>query len=94
MRDKYNQKLLNHAKQSATDALKTSSKRVIQKTAEATGDLIGTEIANKIAKISKTSQQNHSETVTNEHEKEIPKKRYISPEKIQKNIDIDDRRLV
>ena len=38
---KYSQKLLDHAKQSATDALKTSSKRVIQKTAGATGDLIG-----------------------------------------------------
>ena len=34
---KYGQKLLNHAKQSATDAIKTSSTRVIQKTAEATG---------------------------------------------------------
>ena len=34
---KYGQKLLNHAKQSATDAIKTYSKRVIQKTAEATG---------------------------------------------------------
>ena len=29
---KYSQKLLDQAKQSATDALKTSSKRVIQKT--------------------------------------------------------------
>ena len=38
---KYSQKLLDHSKKSATDALKTSSKRVIQKTAEATGDLIG-----------------------------------------------------
>ena len=34
------QKLLDHAKQSATDAFKTASKRAIQKTAEATGDLI------------------------------------------------------
>ena len=33
-------KLLDHAKQSATDALKTVSIRAIQKTAEATGDLI------------------------------------------------------
>ena len=33
-------KLLDHAKKSATDALKTSSERVIQKTAEATGDLL------------------------------------------------------
>ena len=42
------QKLLDHAKQSATDAFKTVSKRVIQKTAEATGDLSGKKIANKI----------------------------------------------
>ena len=32
---KYNQKLIDNAKQSATDALKTSVKRAIQKTAEA-----------------------------------------------------------
>ena len=35
---KYSQKLLHHAKQSPTDALKTTSKRVIQKTVEATGN--------------------------------------------------------
>ena len=34
--------------QSATDVLKITSKRVIQKTAEATGDLIGNKIANGI----------------------------------------------
>ena len=64
----------------ATNALKTSSKRVIQKTAEATGDLIGNKIANKITKLSKNSQQNNSDTVTNEHDKEIPKikiKKYL-----------------
>ena len=38
---KYRKKLLYHAKQSATDPLKTSSERVIQQTAERTGDLIG-----------------------------------------------------
>ena len=43
---KYSQKFLDHAKKSGTDALKTSSKRVIQKTAVATGDLIGYKIAN------------------------------------------------
>ena len=31
---KYGQKLLDHAKQSATDAIKTSSKRLNQKTSE------------------------------------------------------------
>ena len=35
---KYSQKLLDHDKKSATDAPKTSSKRVIQKVAEATRD--------------------------------------------------------
>ena len=35
------QKLLDHVKKSATDAFKTDSKRAIQKTAEATCDLIG-----------------------------------------------------
>ena len=45
------------------DVLKTASKRAIQKTAEATGDLIGNAIADKIMKSSKTSQQNNSETI-------------------------------
>ena len=36
---KYSQKL-HHAKQSATDAIITSSNRVTQKTSEATNDLI------------------------------------------------------
>ena len=37
---KYSQELLDHANESATDALKikTASKRAIRKTAEATGD--------------------------------------------------------
>ena len=39
LNSKYSQELLDHAKQSATDAFKTSSKRVIQKSAEATGYL-------------------------------------------------------
>ena len=82
MSGKYNHKLLDHAKKSDTDALKTSSKRIIQKTAEATGDLIGNKIAGavaerydgKITKVSKNSQQNNSETVTNNHDNEYLKK--------------------
>ena len=68
------QKLLDHPKQSATDILKTSSERVIQETAEATVDLIGNTIANRITKVSKNSQQNNSETLINEHDKETSKK--------------------
>ena len=51
---KYSQKLLDHAKQSATYAFKTASKRAIQKLPEATDDLIGNEIADRITKVSKT----------------------------------------
>ena len=39
--NKYGKKLVGTAKKSATDAIKTASKRAIQKTAEATGDLVG-----------------------------------------------------
>ena len=87
MSGKYSQKLLDHAKQSATDVFKTASKRAIQKTAEATGDLIGNKISNKIIKVSKNSQQNNSQTVTNVNDKEIPKERYISPEERQEIFD-------
>ena len=63
---KYTQKLLDRAKQSATDVFKTASKRVIQKTAECNKiDLIGNKIANRVRKCSKSSLQNNSETVTN-----------------------------
>ena len=34
----------------------------------------------KFSKISKNSQQNDLETVTNENDKEIPKERHTSPE--------------
>ena len=40
--NKYSQKRLDSAKQSTADVIKTVSKRAIQKTAEATGDLIST----------------------------------------------------
>ena len=40
-------------KKSATDAIKTQSQRAIQKTAEATGDLVGNKITDKITSISK-----------------------------------------
>ena len=48
----YGQKLLDSAKKSAIDAIKATSKRAIQKTAEASGDLIGNKIADKITSVS------------------------------------------
>ena len=85
---KCSQKRLDHAKQSATDTLKTASKRAIgkkKKTAEATTCLTGNKIADRISKISKNSPKNNSET--NEEEEEIVRERYISPEQRQKIID-------
>ena len=53
MSNKHGQKLANTAEKSATDAIKTASKRAIQKTAEATGDLIGNKTADKITSTSR-----------------------------------------
>ena len=82
----YIQKHLDHAKQSATNAFKTASKRAIQKTAEAMTDLVGNKIANKITKVSKNSEQNDLETVTNEHDKEILKEKYMYLQKKDKKL--------
>ena len=46
--NKYSEKLLDSAKKSTKNAIKVDSKKLIRKTAEATGDLIGIKIADKI----------------------------------------------
>ena len=46
---KCNQKFFDNDSHSATDALKTTSKRVIKKIAEATGDLIGSKIEDVVS---------------------------------------------
>ena len=51
--NKHSQKLIDTTKKSTTDALKTASRRAIQKTTEATGDLIVNKTADKITSISK-----------------------------------------
>ena len=53
---KCSQNLLDHAKKSTTDTLKTSSKRFIQKAAQKTGDLIGNKTTDRITKDSKNLQ--------------------------------------
>ena len=53
MSNKYSQKLLDIAKKATTDAIKTASKRAIQKTEKGTGDFIGDKIADKMTSISK-----------------------------------------
>ena len=52
--DNYGKKLMDSATKIGIDAAKTTSKRVVQKTAESTGDLIGNKIADKITSVGKT----------------------------------------
>ena len=93
--NKYGQKLLDSTKQSTTDAIKTASKREIQKGAEATGGLIGNKIADKITSFSKrksTQELNNNDEAEEDKEITTHKKRYISQEERQQII--DELRLV
>ena len=78
-------KLKDTATKTEIDAAKTASKRVVQKTTEATGDLIGNKIADKITSIGKPKEKEKPKE-TKEME-EI----YIPPEKRQQII--NDLRL-
>ena len=60
MSNKYGKKLVDAAKKSAINAIKTDSERAIKKTAEAAGELIGNKIANKITSISKKKSNNNN----------------------------------
>ena len=59
--DKYGKKLMDTATKTGIDAAKTDSKWVVQKTAEATGDLIGNQIADKITSLGKTKSNEKDE---------------------------------
>ena len=63
----------------------------MQKTTEATGNLIGNKITDQVTKVSSTSSHNILNTVTNETEniglnRKILKQRYVSPDIRQKII--------
>ena len=59
--DKYGKKLIDTAKKIRMDAAKIASKRVVQKTAEATGALIRNKIADKITSLGKTMMEKRME---------------------------------
>ena len=69
------------ATKTGIDAPKIASKRVVQKTAEATGDLIGNKIADQITSKGKTKIKKKKDE-TNKRQ-EI----YVPPEKRQQIID-------
>ena len=81
---RYGKKLMDTATKTGIDAAKTASKRVVQKTAAATGDLIGNKIADKITSLGKPKEKEKEKLKQTE---EI----YIPPEKRQRII--DDLRL-
>ena len=82
---KYGKKLTDTAIKTSKDFATTAGKKIVHKSAEATGDLIGNKIADKITSASKKSQD--EEIQSNEVNNEIPKERYISPKERQKIID-------
>ena len=69
-------KLIDTATKTGIDAGKTTSKRVVQKTTEAAGDLIENKIADKITSIGKLKEKEKTNKV-----EEI----YIPPEKKKAN---------
>ena len=73
---------MDTAAKTGMDAAKTASKWVVHKTTEATGDLVGNKIADKITSIAKPKDKEKAKKV-----EEI----YIPPEKKQQII--DDLRL-
>ena len=91
---KYGQKLFDSAKKSTTNVIKRTLKRAIQKTAEATGDLIDNKIADKITTISKkpVKELPNNDEREEENMEITTHKTYISPEE-RKQV-IDELRLV
>ena len=81
--NKYGKKIINTIKKQGSEFAKTVGKRIVQKSAEATGDLIGNKIADKITSLGKSKNK---EKETNEEEETI-----IPPEKRQQII--NDLRL-
>ena len=89
--NKYGQKLLDSAKNSTTDAIKTASKTAIQKTAKATGDLIdNNKIADKVTNVSEKPSNNnddgvelttHKRHISSEERKEIINELRLVPQK-------------
>ena len=57
LEDRYGKKLIDTATKTGIYAAKTASKRVVKKTAEAKGDLIGNKIADKITSVGKKKKK-------------------------------------
>ena len=63
---KYSQTLIDHTKKSPTEGIKIASNKVLQKTAETTGNLIVNKIADEITKVSESSPKNNLQIAESE----------------------------
>ena len=61
--NKYEKNVIDTATKTGIYAAKTASKRVVQKTAEATGDLIRNKIGEKITSVGKSKQKEKTKKV-------------------------------
>ena len=62
--DKYGKKIMDTSTKTGIDAAKTTSKRVVQKTADTTGDLIVNKIADKITSTGKVKEKKTKQKFT------------------------------
>ena len=88
LRSKFGQKFRDTAKKLGTNSLKAASKNTIQKTAEATGEIVGNKIAENITRAaSKSTHGDPRKLMAAKMDKlslqltGIPKERYILPER-------------
>ena len=76
LENRYGKKLMDIVTKTGIDAANTAPKRVIQKTAETTGDLIRNKIADKITSVSKSKSIEKEKKM-----KQIKQKRFIFHQK-------------
>ena len=76
MKNKYGKKILNNSLSAGTGFAKIAGKKVLTKSAEATGDLTGNKIADRITKSARNKEQKENDRIMEETQEII-----IPPEK-------------
>ena len=79
MKNKYGKKILDNSLSAGKDFAKIAGKKVLNKSAEATGDLIGNKIADRITKSARNKEQKEDDRIMEETQEII-----ILPEKENK----------
>ena len=76
MKNKYGKKILDNSLSAGKDFAKIAGKKVLTKSAEVTGDLIGNKIADRITKSARNKERTEDDRIMEETQEII-----ISPEK-------------